>query len=347
MGQIPLHSRPPYLVSLHYHPEAEEELSGWNVRRYPPTDLREWLYDEIEYYCGTEARDPEKIEELLNTIQTARKYDRTCIGHSSTETIVTHLYVCELLVKTLLLFFGYSYDSHHGYTTSGLKDILEKDSASVLDLKLLGIKSGGLHNNLHDLFFTEPLTQDFPTLEEYLLLCPELIKECQNILHKPSHVYQGSEDFSLVEKDSSKYLHSITIEDRLVVLQGHRSSTKEEDFPELINYQDRFQERALEDKSDQLISMTSDVEGDIFALGFGQSQLSKQREIEIRFYIVYLLGSLGRYHVNTWQKLRTKEIAPYLLIKRFLDYNHLLFPFIVLRYITGRSYTFAHIARFS
>ena len=73
--------------------------------------------------------------------------------------------------------------------------------------------------------------------------------------------------------------------------------------------------------------------------------VQKQTDLEVRFYIMYLLGSLARYHPDIWEGLKTKNKNWYFLISRFLEHNQYLFPMLILRYISGRTYQLGTVGR--
>jgi hypothetical protein len=98
---------------------------------------------------------------------------------------------------------------------------------------------------------------------------------------------------------------------------------------------------------DDFVSTTTDINGRHFGLGFGGSNIQKQTDIEIRFYILYLLGTLARYHPNIWEGIKQNNKDWYFLICRFLEHNQYLFPMLILRYISGRTYQLGTVARFN
>lgn len=355
MKQFEIKNRPPYFISSSYHPEGEEAQSNWNVYSYPIPDKRSWLYDQIEYYATKECRVEDAKKELLDTLSIARRYDESCLSLLSTDTIVTHLYVCELLVKALLLFFEGKTSTYHGYSARHLiNSTLSSISEYFLESK------NGITQDLHNLFYSTPLPMatSLPSLKEYLRFCPELSKECSEILHIPPYVFKAIESYGATGSHSGNgHFHFCSPDLGVSTLKGFRDlHTKRDSFyPELTtnytigNQQTGYYTEASaesEQKSDKFISVTADLNGTRYALGFGESAVHKQRDIEIRFYIIYLLGSIARYSPSKWKELKNDDPGLSLMIKRFIDNNHLIFPFIVLRYMTGRAYSLTQTAVF-
>lgn len=344
MKEIPITQRPPYFVYDHYFPEWEEDFSEWNRYQHSIPNFRTWLFDQIEYSAINELRNPALKNELVATLDTARSYDRTCLNMPPIETIVTHMYVCELLIKALLLFFWEDLKKHHWYeakTDSKINSAIKTPFDCYLESR------DGLSAQLHGLFYSQELPKQLPSVREYFRLCPELMKECSEIFKTPACVFPCSEGYgaSGLHTDPEKHYHYCKPQPFVSTLPGYRGIGMNIDqcFPDLISY-DKWGHTSLgveeSDKADNFISATADLDGSKYALWFGATGVPKQRDVEVRFYIVYLLGSLARYSPNDWQDMRTKNPGFYLMAKRFLESNHILFPFLILRYITGRGYAF-------
>ncbi len=346
MEQIPLHARPPYFVYDSYRPEWKDAFANWNHHTHSIPNLRAWLFDKIQYYATTELRDKKLKDEILATIMTASSYDKTCLELSPNDTIVTHMYVCELLNKVLLLFFGISPITHHGYS------VKNQNEKNILDIFLES--RNGVAIQLHDLFYDAKLPKTLPNLSEYLRFCPELIKETYWIqwihpfvfewhegysatwLHKASEHYHYCASDALIPSDVSAYL---AINQWFFPEVGKEYSIADNQYTSFS-----VEERK---KSDDFISTTSDIDGRKYLMWFWQSKVPKQRDIELRFYIIYLLGSTARYSPLLWNQLERSEPWAYLMIRRFIETNHIIYPFLVLRYITGRAYSFWWLSRYS
>ncbi len=343
MQQFPIHSRPPYFISKSYNPSFGEAYANWNVYSQFIPDLRRWVYDRLEFHALQELRDSSKKKEILAILKTARKYDQSCINLPVTSTVVTHMYVCELLIKAMLLFFKVTPEKHHGYSfKSKASNPLEYYSSVV---------NRGIAVNLHNLFYSNPFPSsgDFPSLKEYFRLCPDLRKECYEVLKKSPYVFPCKEGYGSTGSHSvSAHYHScgISIDVGIMTKSGSSKDRMCKIFPDYSNYNvetgnARYTSSSVEgeSKSDNFISTTRGVDGSSYAIGFGESPVIKQRDIEIRFYITFLLGSMARYSPKEWEEMELENPGLFFLVKRFLEVNHVLFPLLVLRYITGKAYS--------
>jgi hypothetical protein len=341
MEQFEIKKRPAYFVYSSYHPEGEEAQANWNHYGHPIPNFSTWLFDQLEYYSAKENRNDEFKDEILNTIRTARQYDETCKNLSPTSTIITHMYVCELLVKALLLFFGKEPDAIHGYS--------KREADKIADYYCT-VQSSGIAQNLHTLFYSNEFERgDLPPLREYLKLLPELRKECVEIFNEPPYVFRCNETYGATGAhtgDRDYHYHLCGPDIDTSTLSGHRDlhSRKDLIFPELSQHYTvaSYTSFSAEDRelSDDFISVTSDTHGQKYAMGFGQTNVPKQRDIELRFYVVFLLGSIARYSIKDWKKVESENPGLFLMIRRFIENNHTAFPFLILRYMTGRAYSF-------
>ncbi len=342
LQQFKTEDRPPYVIQPSYCPEGTGGHSNWNVLLHPVPDLRSWIYDHIEYYSKKENRNASVTQEIINIIKTARNYDYTCIDTSPQNTIITHMYVCELLIKAMLLFFGITPTNYHGY---------KKQESEELRNFYCKNGKGGISQDLHSLFYSTALPDELPPLKEYLRFLPELRKECYSILKKAPHVFRCITGFSSTgaHTKSGHYHYCNPIKD-VSTIPGFEDIYKRMDeiFPEKNNFytvaacNNKFTDFSAEDKPlcDEIISTTEDIYGTQYALGFGATNVPKQRDVEIRFYLVFLLGSIARYTPSGWLELEMSDPELFIMVRRFLENNHIVFPFLILRYITGRAYSF-------
>jgi|GEM_PF-4279395 hypothetical protein len=341
MKQFRTEDRPPYFVDSSYCPEGAGAYSNWNVLLHSIPDPRSWIYDRIEYYVKKECRDSTVTQEVINIVKTARNYDDTCIGASPQNTIITHMYVCELLVKALLLFFGVKPTNHHGYS--------KKESERLRDFYCTNLKDG-ISQDLHSLFYSTPLPKKLPSLEEYLRFLPETRKECYSLFKKAPHIFKCVTGFTSTGAHSQPgHYHFCNPIVDTSTIPGLENLYKQTDiiFPEKQKFyilktgQGRSTNFPAEEHPycDDIISTTEDIYGTHYALGFGESDVPKQRDLEIRFYLVFLLGSIARYSPNDWLELAQNDPELFIMVRLFLENNHLSFPFFILRYITGRGYS--------
>lgn len=340
--------RPPYFHWLSYEPGLAKD-NAWAcanlIRDYIP-DLRNWIYDRLLVHGQKDIRNSERIEEFKQVLDTAREYDRTTLNSNPYHSIVTHLYVCELLAQSLLCFFDKEKPHGHGYKWHDTEHLY---AASV--------KGGnGIAQSLHELFFSEKLvniaaTHRLPDAEEFMRLLPELRSMYPGMEARPPLIFSCEESYGGTAQhpnpDTGTY-HSIHINDSLST-NAIREAYPDQDglpilFPELEKVYTiaRYANVPLASlpTCDQLISVTHDVNGAGFALSFGLGTLPKMRDIEIRYYLLFVLGSIARYDVPTWSQISKENPILYYKILRFLEHNQILFPLLILRYLSGRTYAF-------
>lgn len=340
MEQIPLDKRPPYFISSDYRPEWKGGFANWNKHTHSVPDLRTWLFDKIQYHATTELRDPSLKEDILATIMTATLYDKTSIELSPVNTVVTHMYVCELLNKVLLLFFGVKPIPHHWYSV--------KNPQETNILSIYCHSRDWIAKQMHNLFYDTPLPLKLENLSEYLKFCPELIKETYSILQTIPNVFEWmSEGYWYCWDHKKAWNYHCCSTDALIPWDPTALLPVDEwFFPEIwISYtvnNNMFTHFSVEDtpKTDDFISTTADINGTKYLMWFWNSYVPKQRDIEIRFYIIYLLWTIARYSPLLWSRLEKNEPWTYLMIKRFIETNHIIYPFLILRYITWRWYSF-------
>ena len=350
-------NRPLYYVSSSFSPELREDYSNWNNTTEFIPDMQEWIWDQLNYYIRHNIKmkniDSEKGNRMISTFKTARIYNETCKGHSTVDTVVTHLYVCELLLEVLAMLFGNDWSCGHGYE---FKDDLSKDAKDIF-ISPINFKSNGLAHVIHKLFYKNPLeVKENLTIKDYLIFCPELrtfMFESEKMMPKVIACY--NEDYGATgahTKEENYHCISFNMRDYFAITKPSESYNAEEEhgknFPELKDYNisNKWASFSVEDEtsSDRFISITRDPDGNTYALGFGQSPVQKQRDIEIRFGIIFVLGSLGRYRPWIWGKVEEENPRQYYAIKKFLGYNHLLFPYLILGYLSGKYFTFLKMA---
>ena len=343
--------RPLYYIDSSFAPELGQDFQDWNnVSDFLP-DVSEWAWDQLDYHIRRSIRiskiSKDKQIKILSALKTARKYHATCINESTIHTVVTHLYVCELLLQILSMIGGNDWSFSHWYVTPSA------DIRNIFKLPIQ-IKKTGLSQNIHSLFFTSELKHSgiSITLKDYLMFCPELRKfmfENEKIIPK---VFSCTENYSATgaHTNPEKNYHVVNfngVEYSALHGSGWRSSDQlhKKNFPELKDYNisaNKFANFSVEDEpfAEKFISTTRDPQGKIFALAFGESKVQKQRDIEIRFAIIFTLGSLGRYRPWIWDTMEDKNPEQYFAIKKFLEYNHILFPYLILGYLSGKYFTF-------
>lgn len=350
---IPEEKRPLYYIDRSFSPELGQDYSNWNNTSDFLPDISIWIWDQLDHYIRHNIKNkkitPDKEIKILSAYKTARKYHETCLGRSTIDTVVTHLYVCELLVQVLIMINGKDWSLSHGYKFEGF----ENTGTKAFDAEIVK-KSIGLSHELHSLFFSTPLDQKKRSkLKDYLMFCPELRKYMFEIERIIPHTISCEENYGGTgsHKEHGKTYHSLHFEmsDYHAIFQPKERNFNQKtehgkNFPELNRYtvSNSYSDFAVEDESlsDKFISVTRDPYGKTFALAFGQSPVEKQRDIEIRFAIVFILGSLGRYRPWIWRKLEEEDPVQYFALKKFLEYNHLLFPYLILCYLSGKHFTF-------
>jgi hypothetical protein len=314
--------------------------------------MNEWVWDTLDYHIRHNIKikkiDSDKAIKIISALKTARKYNEASIDGNSIDTVVTHLYVSELLLQILSMIGGNDWSHGHGYKFSGS----EENDSDIFSAKV-EFKNGGLAHNIHKLFFTEQLdSSKILPFKDYITFCPELRKFIFEIENETPKVI-SCEDESYgctgghTEQDKTYHVASFSMTDYHALQKDGDFNQKEEhehNFPELESYNisNRWSSFAVEDElfSDKFLSITRDPFKNVFALGFGQSPVQKQRDIEIRFAILFTLGSLGRYRPWIWNKIEEENSQQYFAIKKFLEYNHLLFPYLILGYLSGKYFTF-------
>jgi hypothetical protein len=351
MQQIKEESRPLYYNDSSYSPELGQDYQNWNNNSSFVPSMDTWLWDNLDFYIRHRIQikktDSETKKKIISAFKTARKYNDTCKNNSTTDTVVTHMYVCELLAQVLCLLDGEGWSYGHGYDTKGLSDI---EISDILSLKV-HLKGAGLAHSLHSLFYKNKLDDSKePTLADYLALCPET----RNFMRDSSSIPQivsCSEDYGATgahEKDGT--FHTVHFE----MMDYHQMKDAAEthnvaelharNFPELKSYSiaNKYTPFSVEEEvySDKFISTTCDPNGKRYALAFGDSRVPKQRDLEVRLAAVFYLGSLGRYRPWIWAEMENENPEEYFIMKTFLEHNHQMFPYTVLRYLSGKSFTF-------
>ena len=351
--------RPIYYISKDYSPELGDDYSNWNnTTEYIP-DMQEWIWDQLDYYIQHNIKikniNSEKEIKIVSAFKTARKYNETCRGNSTVDTVVTHLYVCELLLEVMSMLFGNDWSFGHGYE---FKDVPSKDTKDIFNLSV-NFKSNGLAHVIHGLFYTVPLEgRENLTFRDYLLFCPELrtfVFETEKVMPKVISCDEDHGSTGEHTKEENYHCISFKMKDYFVITKPSEFYSAEDenkkDFPELQNYNVSKKWSCFsvdgEVYSDKFISTTREPDGNTFALGFGQSPVQKQRDIEVRFAIIFILGSLGRYRPWIWEKLREENPKQYYAAKKFLGYNHILFPYLILGYLSGKFFSFVKTAVFA
>lgn len=350
MEQIKEENRPLYYTDTSYSPELGQDYANWNNNSSFVPNMDTWLWDSLDYYIRHRIQikkaDMEVSEKIVSAFKTARRYNDTCKNSSTIDTVVTHMYVCELLIQILCLLDGDGWSYGHGYDTKGLNDV---EIGDILSLKV-HLKGAGLAHSLHGLFYSNKLdASQEPTLAAYLALCPET----RNLMRQSNDVPQivscgeGYGGTGAHEKEGTYHHVGFEMMDyhqmKNVSETYNAAEVHKRNFPELETYNvARHTSFSVEDErfSDKFISTTCDPNGKTYALAFGDSTVQKQRDLEIRYGVVFYLGSLGRYRPWIWAQMENKNPEQYFVIKTFLEHNHQMFPYTVLRYLSGKSFTF-------
>ncbi len=333
-------NRPPFFHSFDYEPDYEPVDNAYavsNLIREKIPDYRKWLFDRLMIHGQLEIRNRDRLADYIATLTAAIEYDRTT--HSSTphRTVVTDLYVSELLVKCLLIFLDRKIPNGHGYRWHHERHPF---AASV--------KTNGLAGELHALFYENSLLTDYPLdtplgpAEDFMRLLPELYGTHPGNSHGKSNLYPCSSDYNCtgahVEAGVKGILHH-------VVFSSMNAAPEATAFPELeIAYDDKhFLKTPLHKitHADTLIATTSDLNGKTYAMSFVGAQVPKMQDIEIRYYLMFVLGSIARYAPSRWFNLINESPILFYKTQRFLEHNQIMLPLLALRYMTGRTYSFA------
>lgn len=348
-------NKPSYFHDDSYDPNFEDSSQAFsyaNVILDHIPDLRNWLFDKLRQ----EAHGfpiSEKLQEKIDAVlQSARNYDSTTKNLSPYDTVITQLYTDELLIKILLYCYGKESATYHGYTlhTDSFKAF---DFAKIGDVELV-LKRDGLAQNLHELFYVNKFNSSpeknmiMPNLGEYFCFLPEIRNDLSRMgLKTRSCTCDVGWGATGVHPKEGTY-HYFNVNNSVEINKfGLNISTL---FPEIVSeyiIANGYSKSNLFETNhcDNLVSATCDINGNNFALGFGGSAVRKQTDIEIRFYVIFLLGSIARYYPDLWEGIRTKNKNWYFLISRFLEHNQYLFPMLILRYISGRTYQLGTIGR--
>ena len=347
-------NRPLYYIDKSYSPELGHDYSNWNNTTDFLPDMGEWVWDQLDFYVRHNIKikniNQDKGVKIISALKTARKYNKTSTNNNNVDMVVTHMYVCELLLQVLSMIGGNNWAYGHGYKFSGSDEI----DSDIFSTKI-ELKDGGLAHEIHKLFFIDKLkSNNNIILKDYLTFCPELRKFMFEIEKTtPRAIGCSEEGYGATgahpETDGKDYhvLVFATTDYHALLKTDEGYNAKEEhekNFPELVDYNvaNRWSSFAVQDEilSDKFISITRDPENNLFALGFGQSPVQKQRDVEVRFGVVFTLGSLGRYRPWIWNKIEEENPQQYYAIKKFLENNYLLFPYLILGYLSGKYFTF-------
>lgn len=340
-------TRPPFFHDSSYEPGFTDDnaWSGANLVRDHITDLRSWIYDRLVIHGQADLRNQTRSAEFFDTLNTAREYDRTTLASSPFHTIVTHLYVCELLAKTLLFFFDQPKPHTHGYKWDDRVDIFSAAAKG----------SEGMASALHRLFYATALPDitgnvNLPHIDEFMRFLPELKGNFPGIDPILPLSLSCTEDWGATGAHpggSNETYHAVHIEDPMLSNPGrpHGHTDLSILFPELrttYRIASNYSSIPLSSQpmADQLISTSHDINGSTFALGFGGSSVPKMRDLEIRYYLAFVLGSIARYDAHAWNNLQQTQPLLYFKIIRFLEHNQIMFPLLILRYLSGRTYSF-------
>lgn len=352
-SKIKWNNKPPYFYDVDYDPDLPLPDKAFHARNltydYLP-NIRQWIYDQLELYAVSKLRNKSRLAEVRALCKTIRWYDQTVVDVDPFTTVVTQLYVCELLATLLTVFFDSCPTPRaHGYKWKALPS----GPMPLKDLFLMAKKAApGLAFDLHNLFYQQPLMPEdkgrFPSLVEYLKFIPEIRIDFDAAKQGSSRVIrcgeQGYRATCAHPDPNHETYHYIANLENDELLNIHRDEISlPQLFPELANFYtiaNHYGKTPVSSSpfSDEMISTTEDVNGECYGLGFGGSAVQKQRDIEIRFYIMFVLGSLGRYNPDIWSTLPEREPVWYFFVRRFLEHNQILFPLLALRYMTGRGF---------
>lgn len=338
-------ARPPYFYHFDYQPERDDlAYSQANrVSEYVPSTLA-WTFDQMEYYVAhkascTEARKA-KAKHFLKML---RIYSATIEGVDPYSTLVTQLYISEMLLSVLLLAFDKDVPHSHGYSFNLGENFVVRSAA-------LRTQKSGIAFAVHELFYDAQLPQDrrMAELEEYFSFLPEIRKEYTS-QPRFTRTIRYTSDYGCTGAHAEEGIyHASSVSKDQNDVQGWcpGAPTNEALFPDFFaNYTvaGKYMNKCVTTmpKADDCVTVTHDVNGDPYTLGFGTSSVVKQRDIEIRFYIIFVLGSIARYRPTVWAELQERDPEFYMFVRRFVEHNMVLFPLQVLRYMTGCGYYFS------
>lgn len=337
---------------------TDNAFSRVNVQHDIPLGIKGWIFDMLQLSIS-KIGDPVLVKKMQAALTTAREYDKSTENLDPLATVITQMYVCELLGKLLIYRFSPTpedFFKNHGYYT------MSNAPLDALDAKVKTKKdAGGIAFGLHDIFYSTALPHELEMMpvRTYLRYIPELRETVFDVTKESTLLFRAHHDDANFSPNETytNVTHRVSISlDDGILSRFNLKSIWADVLPELASgiatgnpnggnngYNPSLQ---ADGKSDNIISSTFDLDGRLYYMGFGgENTPPKQREVEIRWYLIFVLGSLARYYPEQWQEIRGSALHQY-WIRRFLETNQVLYPLNVLRYITGRTFCWQSIARF-